>query len=209
MLLRRVCCITLSVMDVSKLPRLSKTTTPGEAPTDSDAPPAVAPTPYRETFDSNLGTGPEVWLSAILGVVFVLLGRGFARWAFISLTGGTFHTGVDWRVGPLAGQEVAYWDLQGFTAFQDAALFFFGAAMILEAAVLVVVHRPVKLRRPLLWLAITITVLATTLNLLLSLRLLSIGIMPLISLLAVAFGGYIAAYEWKLLKRFAPQTTPS
>ena len=28
------------------------------------------------------------------------------------------------------------------------------------------------------------------------------GILPLISLLAVAFGGYIAAYEWRLFQHF-------
>jgi len=51
-------------------------------------------------------------------------------------------------------------------------------------------------------------VLAAALNLIVAVKLLGIGIMPLMSALAVAFGGYMAVYEWKLLQQLRA-VTPS
>jgi hypothetical protein len=150
------------------------------------------------------GIGAEVWLSAIIGVALMLYGRGFLLWALTSMTGGTFHTTVSWTTGPNQGQEVGYWQLEGSTALQETAIFLFGFAMVLEALVLAVIHSRIRSKRPLLWLALTITLLATALNLVVAGKLFTIGVLPFLSLLAVGFGGYIGAYEWKLLKYFRP-----
>ena len=79
-----------------------------------------------------------------------------------------------------------------------------GGVMIIEAAVLFVVHSRVRRKRPLLFLALTITLIATALNLIVAGKLFAASVMPFLSLLCVGFGGYIAAYEWKLLQYFRP-----
>ena len=195
-------------MDVSKLPRLSKTATPGEPPPPSAVPGAVAPeTEYRDRDGGSPGIGAEIWLSAILGIVFMMIGMQFARWALTEASGGTYSTELTWGA-PVPGQPgqhpegspITYWQLPGFTALQDMALFLFGLAMMLEAIVLLAIHNRFLAHRPLVVLALTITITATLLNLILSAKLFAAGIIPLMSMLAVAFGGYIAAYEWKLLK---------
>jgi hypothetical protein len=173
------------------------------------APAAVA---YAEGhFDRNPGIGAEVWLSAILGVILMLVGMSFAKWALVTMTGGTYDTGLTWGA-PVPdqpnqhaeGSPIGYWELSGFSALQDMAIFLFGLAMVLEAAVLFVVHSRIRSKRPLLFLALTITLIATALNLVVAGKLFGVGVLPFLSLLCIAFGGYIAAYEWRLLKYFSP-----
>jgi hypothetical protein len=165
------------------------------------APPAAVLSYTPETLASP-GIGAEVWLSAIIGIVLMLYAHTFASWAITTITGNTFHTNVNWTAGPKAGQEATYWELEGFTALQDMAIFLFGLAMVLEAAVLAVIHSRVRSKRPLLVAAILITFLATALNLVVAGKLFAIGVLPLLSILAVGFGGYIAAYEWRLYRYF-------
>jgi hypothetical protein len=160
---------------------------------------------YAGSYSSGVtpGIGAEVWVSAIIGLVLMLLGRSFAGWAIAAMTGRTYDTGFTWGEGtPLAGQPVAYWDLQGFTALNDSALFLFGLAMVLEALVLALVFTKFRAKVPLILVALGITLLATGYNLLVSARLLTANTIPLMSMLAVAFGGYIAVYEWRLLQQF-------
>jgi hypothetical protein len=165
----------------------------------------VAGIDYRSAgVQTGPGVGAEVWLSAIVGVVLILMGRNFASWAITTLAGYTFHTGVNWTAGPKAGTEVDYWDLQGYTALQEAGLFLFGLAMVLEAIVLWVVHSRVRAKRLLLAFALSVTLMATAMNLLVSIKQIGFGLLPLWPMLAVAFGGYIAAYEWRLFNYFRP-----
>jgi hypothetical protein len=155
------------------------------------------------------GVGAEVWLSAIVGVVLMLFGMTFAKWALTTMVGGTYSTGLTWGA-PVPGQPnqhpegspIAYWDLAGFTALQDAALFLFGFAMVLEAVVLLAVHSRLRAKVPLLLVALTVTLTATVLNLVVCAKIVAAGALPLMSLLAVGFGGYIAVYEWRLLQHF-------
>jgi hypothetical protein len=216
-------------MDVSKLPRLSNTQEqqqrerPAGAPHDEQAPdsrlaPDAEPTvPFasqapagssrpvlREGLD--VGTGAEAWLSAILGLVFLLLGRSFGAYLFARMTGQVYHTGIEWTSGPLAGQEVAYPDLQGFTMLNDAAMFLFGLTLLLEAAVIALVGGSFRFQRPLVAAAFGLAVIATAFNLYVVARLMGANVMPIFSLLAVAFGGYIAAYLWKVLRALAATT---
>jgi hypothetical protein len=244
-------------MDLSKLPRMSHTSSPPppdpaetapqpvppEAgfpviipPTASEAAPVHcnrcgAPNPAGSRFCSGCGgelrapaavtfgagtmdspgVGAEVWLSAILGVILMLVGMSFAKWALVTTTGGTYDTGLTWGA-PVPdqpnqhaeGSPIGYWELSGFSALQDMAIFLFGLAMVLEAAVLFVVHSRIRGKRPLLFFALAITLIATALNLVVAGKLFGVGVLPFLSLLCVGFGGYIAAYEWKLLKDFSP-----
>jgi hypothetical protein len=234
-------------MDLSKLPRLSQTTTPpNEAgpdvpvppeagfavgPTSAAAPNASSPTSsaiwctrchapnaVSSTYCNNCGeairsnsgahhidpgVGAEVWVAAIVGIVVMLMGLNFARWSIATLTGNPYHTNSTWQIGERAGEEVKYWDLQGYAAFQDMSLFLFGLAMMLEAIVLTIVHSRIKAKRPLLAFAIILTLAATIMNLVLSAKLFSIQVTPIMSLLCVGFGGYIVAYEWRLFQHFS------
>jgi hypothetical protein len=226
-------------MDLSKLPRLSKTETGAtSSPNPADAA-AAAPTaqpaaatifcvrcaaPLRPgaKFCDNCGApagvdytapqlqadaapgagvGMEVWISAIIGLVLVLVGRSFGAYLFATLTGQPFHTHVTWMEGPKEGQEVAYWELQGFTALSDSAIFLFGLTMILEAVVLALMNTRFKAKAQLVTVALLFTVLVTAYNAVVALRIMTTGLLPLTSLLAIAFGGYIAVFEWRLLQQ--------
>lgn len=188
-------------MDLSKLPKLSDTPRPAAQPdpTPADKPAdtyAAAPVPSRP------GAGAEAWLSIVLGILLILMNIRFANYVFATLTGSEFHTNVNWTSGELAGQEVKYWDLQGLTAWTECALFLFGLAMVFEGLVLLLICSQRQPRASAIALALLITVAATALNLIVSVRLFALGVLPLMSGLAVAFGGYIAAYEWGLFKLF-------
>src|SRR4051812_33987047 len=103
-------------MDLSKLPKMShteKTTPPPGQPHEQDP---VLPVPDYASARGTLagaGTGGEVWVSAIISIIFLFLGRNFASYLFAKLTGRPYSTGVIWSTGELSGQPVAYADLMG------------------------------------------------------------------------------------------------
>ena len=115
------------------------------------------------------------------------------------MTGRTYETGLVWRSGELAGQPVAYPDLQGFVMLTDASMFLFGLTLLFEAFVLAVLHTRFTHKRLLLMLSLAVAVIAVLFNAYTCVRLFSSDVLPIMSLLAVAFGGYIAMYQWKLL----------
>src|SRR5688500_523615 len=108
-------------MDLSKLPRLSKTDRP---PSDSDGPAdssgggaanyeAPRRPAHRRVYadDGEGGMGPflEIWLSAGLGLLFVLLGLSYGK--YVLNIGDPYPlpkgTGMVWAEGSeKAGQEV-------------------------------------------------------------------------------------------------------
>src|SRR5439155_8780801 len=112
-------------MDLSKLPKLSESPAPAPPPPDADQPIAAAPSapPNREEIGTMIGA--EVWISLIIGLIFVMLGFNFAKYSFALLTGRQYHTHVDWQSGPKAGNEVAYAELEGDAIWNDSALFVF------------------------------------------------------------------------------------
>lgn len=233
-------------MDISKLPRMSKTDTPHNDPGPADPPPPggagfpvgpaaphgnpEAPVPFvtasawcpncgaplapaskfcnacgaklQVTGSTRMspGVGSEVWLSLVIGVVMMLLGHSFAGYALATLRGKPYDTGVSWVEGEKAGQLVGYWELSGFSGLTDCGIFLFGLSLVLEAAVLAVAFGTFRRKTPLVGVALLLTVVATAFNLYVVAKLFSVGVMPIISLLAVGFGGYIAFYEWTVLR---------
>ena len=139
------------------------------------------------------------WLSLIIGLVVMLMGWGFVKWATATLLGQPYDTGVTWQTGDRAGQSVAYWDLMGHQALSESALFLFGLACVLEAAAMAAYTRP-RLRTATVSVALLITLLATVYNVVACVVLFKDGITPLLSLLAVGFGGYMAFAEWAMLR---------
>ena len=111
-------------MDLSKLPKLSETPPP---PVTPEKPlPDHKPIPdYGPPAPSEM-VGAEVWVSAIIGLIFLLLGRRFAIYLLSILSGKAFHTGINWISGAKAGQEVGYRELEGFVFYNESAMFVFG-----------------------------------------------------------------------------------
>lgn len=177
-----------TTMDLSKLPHRSSTTSP--------PPPAAQPTAPPVT----TGVGAEIWISAIVGIVLMLLGRSFAIWAFTTLTGGTYATGFHWQTGPQAGQPVGYWELLSGVAWTDSGIFLLGLALVLEAITLLVAVSGTRRTIGLIGFSLALTVAATVYNAIVAGILFSKDILPLLSILALGFGGYIAAYQYRLLK---------
>jgi hypothetical protein len=194
-------------MDMSKLPNLSNTPQPAENELPRHDPPSHRPD-YEPQRD-NPGMGAEVWLSFVIGTLLMLLGRSFASYLVARVTGQPYHTNTTWQAGPLAGQEVNYWDLMGFTALTDSGLFLFGLAMVLEGVALLFAFSKMRGKVPVVSIALFLACLATAYNFYVAARLLGIGIIPLFSGLAVAFGGYMAIYLWKLLRALRSEPVPS
>jgi hypothetical protein len=188
------------MMDLSKLPRLSETDKHAGAPPPTQPAPASQSYEARPARPRGAGIGAQVWLSLIIGAILMMVGQNFAKYCIAKATGREYHTNVTWTSGPKAGQEVQYFELSGYTAWTDTGIFLFGLAMVLEAALLAIIFSPMGGKRLLAGVALGVTVLATVLNLWVSIMLLGAGIIPLMSGLAVAFGGYMAMYEWQLLQ---------
>lgn len=192
-------------MDLSKLPRLSQSK--GQTPTDplpaaQELPEAAPVPPLPAAFESErptaIGEVGNIWLSLIIGVVVMLMGWGFAQWATATLLGRPFESGYHWE----DGRPVAYWDVvvPYHQAISDSALFLFGLACVLEAAAMAAGYARPRMRTVTVSVALLITVLATVYNVVACAVLFKDGITPLLSLLAVGFGGYMAFAEWGMLR---------
>ncbi len=206
-------------MDMSKLPRLSQTNradVPNPVGGGTTVPPPAQRTHDVPDYDSrdrggavsDYSIGAEVWISVILGLVFIFMGSNFARYAGATLAGKPFHTNVNWMAGEKEGQEVAYFELGGGTAYTDSGLFLFGLALVLEALALLVAQTRIPGKRAFVGFALFVTLAATAYNLFVMVKLFGLGITPLTSLIAVAIGGYMATYQWRLLNRISGETSP-
>jgi hypothetical protein len=184
-------------MDLSKLPKLSET----------PKPPPSEPTPTRPAADDRAdiasveaGVGGMVWVSLILGALCMMLGRRFPAYVFARLSSREYHTQVNWIAGPRAGQEVGYWELQGSTALTETSIFLFGLALVLEAIALWVISSRMGGKKFILTISLLVVVIATAFNLFTAVRVMGDGAVPIMSGIAAALGGYMAMYQWKLLR---------
>ena len=79
-------------------------------------------------------------------------------------------------------------------------MFSFGLALLAEAAVLVAAGTNAKFQRPFAGIGFFLAFIATAYNLIVAGIFFNAGILPLMSLVAVAFGGYMATYLWRLFQ---------
>lgn len=185
-------------MDLSKLPKLSDTAANSPPPVGVEAKP-VAPDQrvYRPMPHGPTGVGSDVWISLILGILFISMGSQFARFAATRFKGLPYHTGMLWPVldppDEKGGTEVAYYDLQNFTAYTETGEFLFGLTLIFDAlAKTAAVLKPGFVSRGVLSLAVVATVSAVAINLYTASKFFSTNSgTPLVSLLIIAFGGYV------------------
>lgn len=198
-------------MDLSKLPRLSQSQTPppqdaGDQMQPGQPPagplPVAAEMPASPPAVASGGAGDlaSIWLSLIIGLLMMMLGWGFAQWAIPTLLGRPYDSGVLWTTGVNTGKTVAYWDLIGHEALSESAIFIFGLACVLEAAAIGVGRIRPGATMVATGLALTMTLVATIYNLVTCGVLLQDGVTPLLSLLAVAFGGYMVITHWATLR---------
>lgn len=193
------------MMDVSKLPRLSKTETPAQTDGRDVAPPATVPTndarpPYPV---DRAAIGVDVWIAVIVGLILMALGRTFAQYEIGRFTHQPYHTGVTWQQGPNEGQEVPYPQLDesfGLPYYSDSGLFLFGLALVIAGLAQLVGMTRLRIHGALTRLALLLVLAATAYNIFVSAKLFGVGITPVLSLLCVAFGGYEAFLQYRSLR---------
>ncbi len=174
-------------MDLSKLPKLSESPAPAPPPPQvAPQRPAVAP---REDLALRESPAAEAWISIAIGVILMLLSPRLFQ--FI-LAPGTFDQ--KWTFNDPSGAPLAYPKTVFF--WGDVALIAFALVLIVEGLVIAFGKSAA-----LLAVAFVLTALVTALNFFYVVAMMWSGYgAQIFSLLAVAFGGYIAFYQWRLLK---------
>jgi hypothetical protein len=209
-------------MDISKLPRLSKTSE-GMPESGAEAPPAPAeaggpavaqttswcmrcnaPNPAGTRFCGNCGAelrpaaainsgsvepgvGAEAWISIAVGILLLFLYPNLIRYL-----AGPAAFNERFQITDENNQPLAY--TKSIFFFGDVAITLFAIVLIGEGLVIAFGRRPL-----LVLIAFILTVTATTVNLFYLGWMMSRGYaFQIMSGLAVAFGVYIALYQWRL-----------
>jgi hypothetical protein len=181
-------------MDLSKLPRLSETdkhspqqqTPAHEAPLQRAEPMSYA-TPVAAP------AGPEAWFSIVIGIIVQLMSTRFWSFVFSKLFGSAFT----WTFRDTNGTPITY--TQSVFFMGDVAMVLFGLVLIVEGIVFIFSRS-----RTLLMGAFILTCAATLLNLVFLVQMMSKGYgLQIMAALAVAFGGYIAMTQWRMLSSTA------
>lgn len=193
-------------MDLSKLPRMSKTDPP-----PADAPAAACPAcgeplrpdakfcdrcgaavgagavDYALRFDPPPSYG-EAWISLGLGAIFLFVSPRFFQW--LAHPSRTDFDATDTATGAV----IPYMKSAFF--WSDAGPALFAVALIFEGLVILFARK-----KPLIVVSLVVTAAAVLANVVAVVQLQRINAgFPLASGLAVVFGGYIAWYEWRLLQ---------
>jgi hypothetical protein len=217
-------------MDISKLPRLSKTDVPlAEANSDPGTMPPAAPeliastsaaaagycacgAPLRAgarfcdscgapvagaratapvgyaTPTMEAGTGAEVWISIAVGALLLLMQPRLLQFIAHKIFGSHFSPYID----TATGAEVPYTAQSDF--WSDLGITLFGFVLIVEGLAIAFARR-----RGVVMAAFVLTVLTTAYNLGYLVMTFSSGV-AILSAFAVAFGVYIAIFQWNLLQ---------
>lgn len=165
-------------MDLSKLPRMSKTPEPSPTRVVDYAPPPAA------------SVGAEAWISIGVGVILLLVYPYTAQW-LVSLISN--YKPPFLPITDTAGNVVPY--PQSIFFMAHLSVFAFALVLVLDGFVLLS-------RRPaLVGAALVLTVLAVLLNAYYILSSMGRGeALPILSALAVLFGVYIAIHQWRTVR---------
>ena len=142
--------------------------------------------PYRPRVD--IGTGAEVWISVAVGALLLLMQPRLLQFLFHKIFGTSFAPYID----PQTGAEVPYTAQMDF--WSDLGITLFAFVLIGEGLAIAFARK-----RGVLMLAFGLTVLTTAYNFAYLVLTFSSGI-AILSAFAVAFGAYIAIFQWKLLQ---------
>ncbi len=163
---------------------------PTRPPTDPQTPAPNYPAPTQPA-PAEPPRSAEAFFSLIIGITLLLIGRNFFHYLLAVGQGKMFDTGFFW---PVTNLPVAYFDLQGFTAWTETAFVVAGLALLLDALSRMVRHRGITVAAFLALLA------SIAVNVFVAIKLFNVGIVPLISLLLIALTGYLAMTHWAGLK---------
>lgn len=202
-------------MDLSKLPKLSQTPAPPSNPTQAESShtPGGArfsmPQPAFHRDDLLI----DVWISGIVGLLLALFGRHFFAWLIALLSGRVYDTGLIWMETGAPNEKkgvIRYFEVnQGIDAWTDTGFAVMGAALLLEALVLLIAVRGGVVRKPLVAIAIGVGLIGLIANLVACGMLLKFDIMPTFSLLATALGGFVIFRLVRLMHVGTPvETSP-
>ena len=172
-------------MDLSKLPRLSKTDRPPNPPEQPET-----PTPQQQTFyyaEPEAVVGAEVWISIVVAVILILF---FPRiWQYYLMPNSFTWSFSDKAGNPLAYTHSAYY-------LVDLGIAIFAIILLLDALAMICTRSAIVRG-----IALTITAAGSLFNLAVlvaAINQIGLQIMPVV---AAGFGIYIAAYQWLRLKR--------
>jgi hypothetical protein len=217
-------------MDLSKLPRLSTTGSPPPDPASPEAPPPelvtttsapaagyctcgaplragarfcdscgapVAAGSSQRGFapEGDAGSGAEVWLSVAIGALLLLMQPRLLQFLSHKLFGTFFSPFLDEN-----NNEVPYTAQMAF--WSDLGITLFAFVLILEGLAIAFARR-----RGVVALAFGLTVATTAYNLAYLVYTFSSGV-AILSAFAVAFGVYIAIFEWRLLQQLRGMKQP-
>lgn len=180
-------------MDISKLPKLSKTSeaqsppaAPDEADTSTPAFPPAAPVVIYKTAPGSIGLA-EAWISIGLGILLLFI---FPNTISYFRSPAAFE-----QNNPITdpqGNTIPY--LKSVIFLGDLGVTVFAAALILEGIALVAVRKIGPL-----WIAFAVTMLAVIFNLFVIARIYPLNGLPLINGVGVVVLGYMALTQWRLI----------
>jgi hypothetical protein len=186
-------------MDMSKLPRLSKTETPAPSNEPSSELPPVAADPLSYGRGGSYarvptGRGPEAWISIGVGLILLFAYPHFTQWWIHTV----FHTKTLPSFLPITlggdGPEIPYPKSDFF--FNDLSIASFAYALIVEGIALVLAGRD---KPGIVLFALLVTVVAVALNAWYLISSFGDGF-ALVSAIAILFGGYMIWFQWTLAK---------
>jgi len=167
-------------MDLSKLPKLSKSPPTPNATTPEPTPLATAPSQRVVYVEA---AGPEAFISIAIGAILLLMNSTFLKFIVAP---------KPYR--PFVDQTVDYAGSINF--WSDLVITAFALVLIFEGLIIAFVRRPA-----LVLVALAFTIVATLGNLAYLLMTYSTYGLPLLSAFAVVFGIYISMYEWRTYQR--------
>lgn len=135
----------------------------------------------------------EAWLSLAIGIIVLFMFPQFRQYLMTRVHGTPDEFYSLYTISDANNNSIPY--EQSVFFFPQMGMTFFGVAMILDALVL---FKPRF--AALLWLALALTVASVLLNVFAIVKAFDIGGFQLANALAVAFGGYISLYDWRLLQ---------
>jgi hypothetical protein len=173
-------------MDISKLPKLSKTSEPAPPPVPADdTQPATAPIHYA-VVPSSIGF-PEAWISIGLGVLLLFVFPNTIRY---------IHSPADFEsnnpVTDANNNAISYPNSVFF--WTDLGVTVFAAALVLEGIVLAAARKIGPLR-----IAFAVTVLAAIFNVFMIVHAQPVIGFPMICGVGVVVLGYMALTQWRLI----------
>jgi hypothetical protein len=197
---------TREPMDISKLPKLSKTNQAAPSNEQANETASAEPVPpVKEKViyvEHAMPGGPEAWISLAMGLLFLLMVPTTLTYISSKVFGTTFTPFADpTRPFPAKcdfiqytdGTRLYYRDMSQF--WSDLVITLFAIVLIIDG--IIIASRVRNLRVAIAAFVLTILVVAA--NLFYLVRTFSGGI-ALMSAVAVAYGIYIAIFQWRLIQ---------